>query len=385
MVKNERVLVLGRGGSGTAAEKLARSLGYETLSVAGESVLPPGDFVFAVASPGIPPSHEWFSQCAARSIPVTSELAFGCRELKRRGWRLFAVTGSKGKSSVVKLVAEAIALTGERAVACGNYGLPVSEVALSHPQGAAVVEVSSFMMETTDLAEGFFEAAAIVNLQEDHLDRHGSVEAYHALKLKLLTMAKKSFSPPFVRPGAELVPPGSYFSNDVLLCNAAAAIGLMREALVGDKLIAQAFARFEPLAHRMQKVCVIGDVTYIDDSKATSLDAMIAAVEMSRAPVRLIAGGLPKGDDPAKALPALTKRVKKVYIIGRSAEVFSAAWSQALDCEISVTMEAAVEAVKRDAVAGETVLLSPGAASYDQFENFERRGEVFASLVKKEG
>lgn len=385
MVKGPGVLVLGRGGSGAAAEKLARSLGFEVFSVEGDVKIPPGKFDFAVASPGIPLSHGWFSECAERGIPVMSELAFGCRELMRRGWRLFAVTGSKGKSSVVKVVAEAIALTGENAVACGNYGLPVSEVALSDGVGAAVVEVSSFMMETTDLGEGFFEAAAVINLQEDHLDRHGTVEAYHALKLKLLTMAKKAFAPPFAPPGAEIVPEGSYFDNDVLLRNASAAIGLMRAAGVGDGLIARAFRGFEPLAHRMQTVCTLEGVVYVDDSKATSIEAMIAAVEMTRGAVRLVAGGLPKGDDPSKALPVLTKRVKKVYIIGRSAEVFSAAWSRSLECETCVTMEAAVEAVKRDALAGETVLLSPGAASYDQFENFARRGEVFASLVKKEG
>ncbi len=385
MVKARRVIVLGRGGSGAAAEKLARSLGFETFSVALDGEIAPGKFDFAVASPGIPLSHEWFSECAARRIPVMSELAFGCRALKRRGWRLFAVTGSKGKSSVVKVVAEAIALAGERAVACGNYGLPVSEVALSDDVGAAVVEVSSFMMETTELGEGFFEAAAIVNLQEDHLDRHGTIEAYHALKLKLLTMAKKTFAPPFEPAGADLVPEGSYFAPGVLRRNAAAAIGLMRAAGVKDALIAGAFGAFTPLAHRMQRIASVDGVEYIDDSKATSIEAMIAAVEMTSGAVRLVAGGLPKGDDPSKALSVLTKRVKKVYIIGRSAEVFSAAWSRSLECETCVTMEAAVEAVKRDALAGETVLLSPGAASYDQFENFARRGEVFASLVKKEG
>ena len=99
--------------------------------------------------------------------------------------------------------------------------------------------------------------------------------------------------------------------------------------------------------------------------------------------VRLIAGGLPKGDDPKNALPILTERVKKVYLIGQSAELFSAAWSGDVDCEVCGTLDRAVESVMREAVKGETALLSPGAASFDQFANFGERGDVFAALVKK--
>ena len=112
---------------------------------------------------------------------------------------------------------------------------------------------------------------------------------------------------------------------------------------------------------------------------------MVAALRMSGENVRLIAGGLPKGDDPSAALADLTKRVKKVYLIGCCAQKFCDAWSGAADCEICGTLESAVERALRDARPGETVLLSPGCASYDQFENFGRRGEVFAMLVKKEG
>jgi UDP-N-acetylmuramoylalanine--D-glutamate ligase len=99
--------------------------------------------------------------------------------------------------------------------------------------------------------------------------------------------------------------------------------------------------------------------------------------------VRLIAGGLPKGDNPKNVLSALTNRVKKVYIIGQSAEAFFQAWSSEVNCEICGTMDSAVEAVKREAECGDTVLLSPGTASYDQFKNFEERGDVFARLVKE--
>ena len=389
-----KALVLGYGRSGKAAEALLKTQGYEVVVLDGEDEFEQktGWVDVAVVSPGIALTHPWIAACRAHGIRLESELQLGCEELKRRGWKLLAVTGSKGKSSVVKLVAEAIKLSGGHAVPCGNFGTPVSEVALSAPTSSspwAVVEVSSFMMETTDLPRDTFEAAAILNLQEDHLDRHGSVEAYHALKRKLLTMAKVSGSAVRDRNVEYPLLAGSYFDNPVLAGNGAYAIDLMRVAGLSEDTIAAAFRAFKPLPHRMNLVAESSGVRYIDDSKATSLAALEAGVKMVPAGllrpqnVRLIAGGLPKGDDPKSVLSILTKRVKKVYLIGQSAEMFASAWKVAVDCEVCGTMERAVAGVMREAEKGETVLLSPGAASYDQFRSFEERGEVFANLVKE--
>ena len=383
-------LVLGYGRSGKAAEALMKSEGRQVEVVDGIDLV--------VASPG---------------VRVMSELEYGCRELKRLGVKMLAVTGSKGKSSVVKLVADALNLAGFHATPCGNYGLPVSELAgklsasssrLSTPKWA-VVEVSSFMMETTNLPPGTFEAAAILNLQEDHLDRHGSVEVYHSLKRRLLSMTRPGCAfdmsdfdghrivESVCKDGPDELYADSYFDNPVLSRNALAAIYLLNAAGVDEKTIRSAFLRFEPLPHRMQTVAELDGVRYVDDSKATSLAALAAGVSMVSRPglllsarnVRLIAGGLPKGDDPKIALPILTKRVKKVYLIGRCAEEFCSAWSGVVDCEVCETMDRAVEAARREAEKGDTVLLSPGAASFDQFKSFGERGEVFAALIKKEG
>ena len=407
-----RALVLGYGRSGKAAEALLREQGVESVVLADDErdglgdardTIGEGRFDFAVVSPGIALTHPWVVEAKRRGIPLKSELQLGCEELKRRGWKLLAVTGSKGKSSVVKVVADAINLSGRSAVACGNYGLPVCEVINSNIQTFenpsispwAVVEVSSFMMETTELPPDTFEAAAILNLQEDHLDRHGSVEVYYGLKRKLLTMAAKNFvnegmSSERQNIGAsEHLWKGSYFDNEILSGNAAIAVELMRVAGLDDAAIAKAFREFEPLPHRMNLVAEVDGVRYIDDSKATSLAALVAGIKMAmpiaKNGVRLIAGGLPKGDDPKSALTTLTERVKKVYIIGQSAEMFFAAWHDAVDCEICGTMDKAVTSAMRDAEKGETVLLSPGTASFDQFQSFGERGEVFAGLVKKEG
>ena len=431
-------LVVGYGRSGKAAEALLKAQGAKTAVLADDTRDKIGEdaFDFAVVSPGIALTHPWIVEAKRRGIPLKSELQLGCEELKRRGWKLLAVTGSKGKSSVVNVVAGAIGLEGRRAVACGNYGVPVCEVALdqsgdqavkqSSNSPWAVVEVSSFMMETTELPADTFEAAAILNLQEDHLDRHGSVEVYHGLKRKLLTMAKLRFdlSPypdfealckAFLDDDVRDFLGGSYFDNDVLAPNGVAALTLMLQAAKVDRRTARrAFDEFAPLPHRMNLVAEIGGVRYVDDSKATSISALIAGVKMCRADafrrapnrlraicaglgrsrceqkpssapfVRLVAGGLPKGDDPKAALATLTERVKKVYLIGQGAEAFFSAWKGAVDCVICRTMDKAVEQAKREAEKGETVLLSPGTASFDQFKSYGERGDVFAQLVKKE-
>ena len=382
-----RALVLGKGKSGTSAAALLKAQGYDVDFADGYDCV--------VTSPG---------------LRTKSELQLGCEELKRQGWKLLAVTGSKGKSSVVKIVADAIG-----GVPCGNYGRPVTDLVSEKP-GWAVVEVSSFQLETTTLPPDTFVAAAILNLQEDHLDRHGSVEVYHGLKRKLLTMAKVGYcggeTPPpheksFARGGAVSAArvetngeatlwTGSYFDNEILAGNAAMAVELMRVAGLDDAKIAAAFKAFKPLPHRMNLVAEIDGVRYVDDSKATSLAALIAGVKMASSTPRppsliphpsilLIAGGLPKGDNPKTALATLTERVKKVYLIGQSAEAFFAAWNGAVDCEICGTMERAVEKAKREAEKGETVLLSPGTASFDQFKSYGERGDVFARLVKEKG
>ena len=408
------VLVLGGGVSGKAAAALASAIGLKPTLVADNADLPAGDFVGAIVSPGIALQHPWLEECRERGIPLKSELQFGCEELRRLGIGMLAVTGSKGKSSVVKAVQDAINLfRGENAaVACGNYGKPVSEVALEHSVQWAVVEVSSFQLETTDMPADTFEAAAVLNLQEDHLGRHGSIAVYHGLKRRLLTMAKAEnrfdmsrFDGHAVLGSAcmeddDVLWANSYFDNEILARNALAVTYLLRAAGLGDAAIRRSFAVFKPLPHRFQTVAVLNGVEYIDDSKATSLAALVAGVKMAAgAPsllgklknlfggpsVRLIAGGLSKGDDPKTALPILTKQVKKVYLIGRSAEQFAAAWKDSVACEICGTMEKAVAAAKCEAEKGDKVLLSPGTASFDQFKSFGERGEVFALLVQKEG
>jgi UDP-N-acetylmuramoylalanine--D-glutamate ligase len=379
-------LVFGNGRSGRAAAELLRREGARVVVLDGDDKWPDGAWDLCVTSPGIPLNHPWQAAARAAGVKVISELQLGASRWKGRA---LAVTGSKGKSSVVKLIADTLNLAGVPAVPCGNFGTPLCEVLLAPSTfrlspftlhtSWAVVEVSSFQMETTD--DFHPDAAAILNLQEDHLDRHGSVEAYHALKRKLLAGARKAFVGELKDLNDLALMRGSYFDNEVLRTNGLIAISLMRVAGLSDAQIAAGFRAFEPLPHRMQRVAEIGGVRYVDDSKATSLAALAAGVEMCGGPVRLIAGGLAKGDNPKTVIPRLRSTVKKVYLIGRCADQFLSAWHEAVPCEACETLDRAVAAARRDAVAGETVLLSPGAASFDQFESYGVRGDAFASFV----
>ena len=395
-----RAIVFGNGRSGKAAAELLRREGREVVVLDGGDAFPSGDFSLAVTSPGIPLSHPWQVRARELGIPVISELQLGAERFRARGGKMLAVTGSKGKSSVVKIVSDGINLAGGKAVPCGNYGKPLCEVVNELKDGEnppwAVVEVSSFQMETTDLPSDAFEAAAILNLQEDHLDRHGSAETYHALKRRLLAMAKQKFDFSAFKglDGLYVEPynwdevadecfkfPGSYFYNDVLAPNGVVAALLMGCAGLSKSEIRRAFREFEPLPHRMQLVAEIDGVRYVDDSKATSIAALVAGVEMAGVGVRLVAGGLPKGDNPKIAISVLSKSVQKVYLIGACADQFYEAWKDAVECEKCGTVQEAVKRAMREAKRG--VLLSPGTASFDQFKSYGERGDVFAATVKE--
>ena len=426
-----KAIVLGNGGSGKAAAELLRREGWSVRVLDGDDAWPEGDWNICVTSPGIPLYHRW--QVAAREAGtrVISELQLGAERFRKMGGRMLAVTGSKGKSSVVKLVAEALG-----GIPCGNYGKPLCEVVLdfmgtdpsktgidlkkSEKNKIAVVEVSSFQMETTDLPSDTFEAAAILNLQEDHLDRHGSVAVYHSLKRKLLDFATVKImgtGPSEMGTDPEKSEKnscdyslfaGSYFDNPILRSNGACAVELMRTCSLNDDAIREAFLRFDALPHRMQIVGEYDGVTWIDDSKATSISALIAGVTMAASrfksqsfnfftssfegsvptsegsvpTVRLIAGGLAKGDEPALAAECLARGVAKVYLIGHCADVFEKAWRDIVPCEMCGTLEMAVKRAKFESKDGDCVLLSPGTASFDQFKSYGERGDRFAELAR---
>ena len=333
--------------------------------------------------------------------------------------RVIAVTGSNGKSSVVKALAECLEAAGLRAIPCGNYGLPVCQAAIDSPAADwLVIEASSFQLETC--AEFRPDVAVLMNVLPNHLDRHGTLEAYARLKARMFARQREgdvalvlpewrdrfqawsggrgrwktfgadpgtdfAFSPHRIaeRNGAGMGIGGSYFDNEVLGPNAAALCGAARAAGAPPESIQRTLIGFESLPHRAEPVGEFNGVRYVNDSKATNLSAMIASIRMQDRPVWLIAGGRPKESDFSAALPVLKQRVQGVFLIGEAAAAMAAAWGGVAACEMSGTLDRAVRAARRAAISGETVLLAPACTSYDQFRAYAERGDAFRKLASE--
>jgi len=416
LARGTQVTLLDESDGSKCAENVCRVEAAGGTVLLGRRELPAGAWDLCVASPAFALNHVWIQACQAKRIPVISEL-----ELGARFWtgKILAITGSKGKSSLVKFCSDTLVLSGISASPAGNYGIPLSQLVLEQPTVQwAVTEVSSFQMEHSPRFHP--QIGVLLNLQPDHMDRHTSFAEYKALKFGmfanmdahdmallpadldaegLLNMHVPCFrfgSMPtsdwrYVEhavieqggAGRRVPLDGAWFDNEILGLAAAAAVAALTQAGLTPAQIACGFAAFEPLAHRVQ---VIGTdargVTWVDDSKATSLTATAAALRMVKKPVRLIAGGLLKENDLNFLKELLTQTTQKVYLIGKCAGVMADAWASVVPCEIYGTIERAVQAVAQDALPQETVLLSPGTASFDQFNSYKERGERFTRLVR---
>ena len=425
-------LVLGAGRSGQAAARLMLEIGgrvavvdenwpqeaLAALSTQGVSCLhadhtylPDGAYDLAIVSPSFPLDHPWVVAARNRGLSTISELELGASR-----WRgdVLAITGSKGKSSVVKCLADALCLAGRRAVTAGNYGVPLSERVQGCPDDGAgtiaVTEVSSFQLELTRTFAP--RLAAILNIQADHLDRHGTIETYARIKRRIFQAQRPEagaraylpwgLSPLGIAPdiplerfgreawvdwryvpgailhkGLDKIVVSGYFDNPVL-GPAAALIAAMLDAcgLTVDQ-IAQGIGTFRPLPHRMQPIGTRNGVAFIDDSKGTSLAATQAALRMVGPNVRLIAGGLLKETDLDFLEEELAANVRKAYLIGQAQDALLHAWGDIIPCQPCGDMATAVHAAFADATPGDTILLSPGCASFDQYPGMAARGDDF--------
>ena len=373
-----RALVYGLARSGrSSAERLDdpvlvdRSLGNEDdLSLLdGVEVL--------VKSPGVPGDAPLVCAAVERGIPVWSEVELGYRLLPTA--KFVGVTGTNGKTTTAELLGAIFRAAGRDVGVAGNVGTPLTSI-----RGAewVVCELSSFQLE--DVHEFACDVAVLLNLEPDHLDRHGSFEAYRNAKLRI-----------FERSRAQVVPrgsglPGIEFSLDDELPaeplirgahnreNAAAATAAARAAGISDEHIATALASFPGVPHRLELVGERDGVRYVNDSKATNVAAALRALAAyADEPVHLILGGSPKEEDFAPLAAAVGPNVRSVHLIGEEAGRLAALIGGHRDG----TLKTAVAHAARLAEPGDVVLLSPACASFDQFENFEQRGEAFRSLA----
>jgi UDP-N-acetylmuramoylalanine--D-glutamate ligase len=375
----KKALVLGLARSGAAARDALERRGVEVVGadrtlrndedvalLAGVDVL--------VKSPGVPGENALVVAARERAVPVWSEVELGYRLL---GVRLAGVTGTNGKTTTAELLG---AMLGARVA--GNVGRPLTALDGHVEPGELVVcELSSFQLEDVD--ELACEVAVLVNLEPDHLDRHGSFEAYRAAKLRIFERAQTAVVPRgFGLPGVEFGPddplpaepliPGRHNRE-----NAAAATAAARILGAPEERIAAALRAFPGVPHRLELVAEHGGVRYVNDSKATNVSAALTGIAAyASEPVHLILGGSRKGEDFAPLAAVLGPNVKSVHLIGDTADELAAVLPRATRAGDLATALARIAAEP-----GDVVLLSPACASYDQFKDFEHRGEEFRRLV----
>jgi UDP-N-acetylmuramoylalanine--D-glutamate ligase len=374
------VLVLGLARSGRAATAALERRGVEAVGADRElgndddpALLEGVELL--VKSPGIPREAVLVAEAERRGVPIWSEVELGYRLLEPR---LVGVTGTNGKTTTSELLGVML-----DAPVAGNVGRALTELDGQVEPGALVVcELSSFQLE--DVHELACEVAMLLNLEPDHLDRYESFEGYRDAKLRIFERAKTKI----VRRGLGL--DGTEFAADDPLPaepripgahnreNAAAATAAARALGVPEETIAEALRTFPGVPHRLELVRELGGVRYVNDSKATNVAAALKALAAyENDPVHLILGGSRKGEDFAPLAAAIGTNVKSVHVIGETADELAAAIPQA---ERAGDLAGALAAIEPR--EGDVVLLSPACASYDQFRDFEERGEEFRRLVQ---
>ena len=381
-----RTLVYGLARSGAAAATALKARGDEVVLVDRYNEDDLGLLLgvdLLVKSPGIPGERPLVVAARQRGIPVWSEVELGWRQLAPRSF--IGVTGTNGKTTTAELLGAIFRAAGRPVAVAGNVGTPLTSV--DAPEDAWIVcELSSFQLE--DVHELACEVAVLLNLEPDHLDRHGTFERYRDAKLRI-----------FERAHDKVVPRGSGFhgiefsADDPLPAeplipgrhnreNAAAATAAARAAGIDDDAIAEALRTFPGVPHRLELIRERAGVRWVNDSKATNTAAARRGVAAYDDPLRLILGGRAKGEDFAPFARDLPANVVAVYLVGEASDELAAALDTAdRPYGRAGTLARAVELAAAAAEPGDVVLLSPASASYDQYTNFEERGEDFRRLV----
>jgi UDP-N-acetylmuramoylalanine--D-glutamate ligase len=399
----ERALVVGLARSGQAAALALARRGARVVAVDRDGTIDAGRLVQAgvevrlgtdegavgdvdvvIKSPGVPAEAPPVARARERGIPVWSEVELGYRLLRPRPF--IGITGTKGKTTTTELLGEIFRAAGRPVAVGGNVGRPLTGLKPSEDSWV-VCELSSFQLE--DVHELELEVAVLLNLEPDHLDRHGSFERYRAAKLRIFERARHRVVPRgsglegFEFGADDPLPAEPRIPGAHNRANAAAATVAARLAGISDDAIGIALERFPGVRHRLELVRELDGVRWVNDSIATNTLAVKAAVQAFAAPIRLILGGRPKGEDYVPFARDLPENVRSIYLVGEAADELAAALDAAgRPYERVGTIAGAVEAAARDVEPGDVVLLSPASASYDQYANFEERGEHFRTLVE---
>jgi UDP-N-acetylmuramoylalanine--D-glutamate ligase len=431
-----KAAVLGLGTSGEAAAKLLRWEGadvtvfdsadasqlkeraqkMEALGI--KTVLGPDaerstvHFDLTVLSPGIDPQVELVQNFIRQKAEFIGELELAFRFCHKP---VIAITGTNGKTTTTQLVELMLQRAGVRTIACGNIGMPFCEaIERQNELDVFTVEVSSFQLETISTFRP--HVAVWLNFTPDHLDRYRDLQEYRDAKLRIFEQQQASdFAVVNVRdqlsgltaktvtfnayPGeADFSVSGQslrFHGEPVLDMNATnlsgvhnaenlmAALGVAYALNIPWEKASVGLSEYRLLPHRCERVGEIDGVVFVNDSKATNLDALAKALESQSRPVILIAGGKDKGF-PFDSIAELVKRqVKHAVLIGEMAERIERAWSAVVRCTRAASLTDAIDAARRDAISGDTVLFSPGTSSFDMFKNYADRGNQFRQRVQE--
>lgn len=410
----KRVLVVGLARSGKAAAEALVARGAEVVGFDRDEALDAGrlrelgvevrlgreeetltqGFDLVVKSPGVPGETSLVQGARALGVPVWSEIELGARLV---GNPILGVTGTNGKTTTSELLGAIFRAAGRPVEVVGNIGRPLTSLA-GEVDGSTwiVCELSSFQLEDVELLRP--RIAVLLNLEPDHLDRHGTFEWYVDAKLRIFE-AQTEDDVAIVPRGFGLVPGAARrveFSADDLLPaapalpgehnreNAAAATAAARAAGIPDEAIAAALESFPGVPHRIELVRELHGVRYVNDSKATNVAAALRAIAALReSPLHLVLGGFDKKESYAVLADALEAE-DRAYLIGETASEIAAALDERdIPHTQSGDLVSAFRAAAAVAIPGDVVLLSPACASWDQFRDFEERGDEFRRLVEE--
>lgn len=381
-------------------------------------------------SPGIDRRESLVANAVKRGVPVIGDIEIFAQALRAHGDqhhelrpKVIAITGSNGKSTVTAMAGEACAAAGRRTLVAGNIGVPVLDALGAIEAGAAMPEVialelSSFQLESTATLDA--DAATVLNVTEDHLDRYDGMADYAAAKARVfqgrgvqVLNRQDAWSRGMARAGRETMtfgldrPAGAHewgVRRESMLAhgerelmplaelpitglhnaaNALAALALGSAVGLDDAAMLDGLRRFRGLPHRLQKVAEIRGIAFYDDSKGTNVGATVAALSGMPVPVVLIAGGDGKNQDFAPLAEPVRAHARAVVLIGRDAPAIErVVRGTSVPVLHAATMEEAVDSAYRAARAADAVLLSPACASYDMFRSYVHRAEVFVEAVR---
>jgi UDP-N-acetylmuramoylalanine--D-glutamate ligase len=349
-----------------------------------------GSAAVLVKSPGVPQDSPLVQAARARGIPVLGELELAWRLLPNP---FIAVTGTNGKTTTTEWIGHIHRVAGAPVAVAGNVGTALSTLVGTVDAGTTIVaECSSFQLEDTVAFAP--EAALLLNLSPDHLDRHGTFEDYRAAKLKIF--ANQHADDLAILPeGLELRTPAAQRHFGALPAdrvglpglhnrrNAAAAAAVCLARGLDPAAVAEGLSSFRGVPHRLELIRERNGVRYVNDSKATNVDSTLTALNAFAGGVHLILGGQGKAQDFGPLAPLVAGRCAAVYLIGQDAEIIAAALGDTgVPLVRAGDLAAALAAAEPTAGSGATILLSPACASFDQFANFEERGDAFRTLAE---